>query len=123
MWASRASGSAALAPDRFLNGVRLFPSTRYRPDVADYPGLSQPTARRRSAQREICQGTNVYLPIACICSFDAPSTFALKNVHIDRYFDEFTWRYNRREAGEGDRVNALLAAAEGRRITYPQLIE
>lgn len=36
---------------------------------------------------------------------------------------EFTWRYNRREDGEGDRVNALLAAAEGRRITYPQLIE
>jgi transposase-like protein len=43
--------------------------------------------------------------------------------HIDRYLDEFTWRYNRRDAKEGDRVNALLAAADGKRITYPQLIE
>jgi hypothetical protein len=37
--------------------------------------------------------------------------------------DKFTWRHNRRDAKEGDRVNALLAAADGKRITYPQLIE
>jgi transposase-like protein len=43
--------------------------------------------------------------------------------HLDRYLDEFTWRYNRREHKEGDRVNELLAAADGKRITYPQLIE
>ena len=43
--------------------------------------------------------------------------------HIDRYLNEFTWRYNRRKSGEGDRVNALLAAADGKRITYPQLIK
>jgi hypothetical protein len=43
--------------------------------------------------------------------------------HLDRYLDEFTWRYNRRESKEGERVNALLAAADGKRITYPQLIE
>jgi transposase-like protein len=43
--------------------------------------------------------------------------------HTDRYFAEFTWRYNRRDAEEGDRVNALLAASDGKRLTYPQLIE
>lgn len=42
--------------------------------------------------------------------------------HLDRYLDEFTWRYNRRRAEEGERVNALLSAAEGKRLTYRGLI-
>jgi len=41
--------------------------------------------------------------------------------HVDRYLDEFTWRYNRRQAEEGERVNALLAQASGR-LTYKALI-
>ena len=32
-----------------------------------------------------------------------------------------TWRYNRRERGEGDRVNDLLSAMTGR-LTYKALI-
>lgn len=42
--------------------------------------------------------------------------------HLNRYLDEMTWRFNRREQGEGDRVNSLLAFADGTRLTYKALI-
>jgi hypothetical protein len=29
--------------------------------------------------------------------------------HLDRYLDEFTFRYNRRETGEGEQMNGSLA--------------
>lgn len=41
--------------------------------------------------------------------------------HLSRYLDEMTWRFNRRDEGEGARVNDLLAATEGKRIQYRQL--
>ena len=41
--------------------------------------------------------------------------------HLDRYLTEFTWRYNRREMEEGERVDALLANTGGR-LTYRALI-
>ena len=41
--------------------------------------------------------------------------------HLGRYVDESSWRYNRREAGEGARVNDLMAHATGR-LTYKVLI-
>ncbi|MDO9223936.1 MAG: IS1595 family transposase [Caulobacter sp.] len=33
--------------------------------------------------------------------------------HLDRYVQEMTFRYNRREVGQGGRVNALLSQVEG----------
>ncbi len=41
--------------------------------------------------------------------------------HLEKYLGEMTWRYNLREIGEGERVNALLAQTEGR-LTYKALI-
>lgn len=41
--------------------------------------------------------------------------------HLPRYLSEMTWRFNRRELGEGERVNALIAASAGR-LTYKELI-
>lgn len=41
--------------------------------------------------------------------------------HVNRYLGEMTWRFNRREMNEGDRVNALLAQTSGR-LTYKALI-
>jgi transposase-like protein len=41
--------------------------------------------------------------------------------HLDRYVSESVWRYNRRDVTENFRFNALLAAASGCRLTYPQL--
>ncbi|CAH0179001.1 IS1595 family transposase [Roseomonas sp. CECT 9278] len=41
--------------------------------------------------------------------------------HLSRYVDEATWRYNRRAAVEGTRVDALIAGADGR-LTYKALI-
>ncbi len=41
--------------------------------------------------------------------------------HISRYLSEMTWRFNRREFGEGERVNALLNQVSGR-LTYKELI-
>lgn len=42
--------------------------------------------------------------------------------HTDRYLDEFTWRYNRRQIADGTRVNEMLAAASGKILTYRTLI-
>jgi transposase-like protein len=42
--------------------------------------------------------------------------------HLDRYVNEATWRYNRRAASEGGRVNSLLASANGKRLRYQDLI-
>ena len=41
--------------------------------------------------------------------------------HLSRYLGEMTWRFNARESGEGERVNALLAQTSGR-LTYKALI-
>lgn len=41
--------------------------------------------------------------------------------HLDRYVAESTWRYNLREMGEGDRVNAMIEDATGR-LTYKALV-
>jgi transposase-like protein len=41
--------------------------------------------------------------------------------HFSRYLGEMTWRFNRRSMGKGNRVNALLEAANGR-LTHKELI-
>jgi transposase-like protein len=41
--------------------------------------------------------------------------------HMSRYLGEMQWRYNLREMGEGERVNALLEQTAGR-LTYKALI-
>jgi hypothetical protein len=41
--------------------------------------------------------------------------------HLSRYLGEMTWRFNLRNIGEGDRVNALLDQTSGR-VTYKDLI-
>ena len=41
--------------------------------------------------------------------------------HLDRYLGEFTFRYNRRQAGEGERMNDFLGRTAGR-LTYKALI-
>jgi hypothetical protein len=43
--------------------------------------------------------------------------------HITRYVEMFAWRWNSRDMGEGQRVNALLKATVGRTLTYKALIE
>ncbi len=42
--------------------------------------------------------------------------------HLQRYLDEMMFRQNRGDVGEGDRVNMLLNAASGKRLTYKELI-
>lgn len=41
--------------------------------------------------------------------------------HLQRYLGEMTWRYNRREVGEGDRMNEFLSRVHGR-LKYKALI-
>jgi hypothetical protein len=45
----------------------------------------------------------------------------MSEAHLQAYLDEFAWRWNRRDMGEGPRVNALLAGTAGR-LTYKELI-
>jgi transposase-like protein len=44
----------------------------------------------------------------------------LSEKHLFRYAAEMTWRFNRRDLEEGDRVNGLLAQTDGR-LTYKAL--
>jgi transposase-like protein len=40
--------------------------------------------------------------------------------HLDRYCDEFAFRYENRKATDGERANMLVRGAEGKRLTYQQ---
>ena len=42
--------------------------------------------------------------------------------HMSRYLNMFAWRWSSRSMGEGERVNRLLKATQGRRLTYKALI-
>ena len=42
--------------------------------------------------------------------------------HLDRYLQMFAFRWNGRKSGDGERVNSLLRATKGRRLTYKSLI-
>jgi transposase-like protein len=42
--------------------------------------------------------------------------------HLGRYVDESVWRYNRRERGESQRFDELLAVVSGQRLKYDELI-
>ena len=42
--------------------------------------------------------------------------------HLQRYLDEMMFRQNRRDVDEGFRVNQLLAATNGKRLRYTELI-
>lgn len=46
----------------------------------------------------------------------------MSDQHLDRYLSLFAWRWNRRDMEEGERVNALLAAAVGHQLPYKTLI-
>jgi len=46
----------------------------------------------------------------------------ISDKHLDRYLGEFAFRFSRRQMGEGSRVDALIADASGRRLTYRALI-
>ena len=36
--------------------------------------------------------------------------------HLDRYWDEFEWRYNRRKSTKGEKMEMALKAADGKRL-------
>ena len=40
--------------------------------------------------------------------------------HLDRYWDEFEWKYNRRKSTEGEKLEMALKATEGKRLMYKQ---
>jgi hypothetical protein len=42
--------------------------------------------------------------------------------HLDRYLQMFAFRWNRRKETDEDRMNALLARAPRRRLTYKALV-
>ena len=48
---------------------------------------------------------------------------SFSNGHLDRYLQMFAYRWNRRDMGEAQRVNDLLRASKGRRLTYKQLVK
>src|SRR5438128_647824 len=41
--------------------------------------------------------------------------------HLNRYCDEFAFRYENRKASDNQRATMLVAGAEGKRLTYKQL--
>ena len=46
----------------------------------------------------------------------------ISDEHIDKYLDMFSWRWNRREMKEGERVNELLKCVNKGNLTYKKLI-
>jgi transposase-like protein len=46
----------------------------------------------------------------------------ISDQHLDRYLQMFAYRWNRRDMSESDRVNDLLRATKGKRLTHKALI-
>ena len=46
---------------------------------------------------------------------------SVRPFHLFRYLDEQTYRYNRREMADGERVQHLLGGIEGKRLTWKEL--
>ena len=40
--------------------------------------------------------------------------------HLDRYWDEFEWKYNRQKSTEGEKLEMALKDTEGKRLMYKQ---
>ena len=40
--------------------------------------------------------------------------------HLDRYWTEFQWKYNRRKSTEGEKMTMALKATEGKRLMYKE---
>lgn len=40
--------------------------------------------------------------------------------HLDRYWDEFSWKYNRRTSTEGEKMQMAIKAGEGKRLRYKE---
>ena len=38
--------------------------------------------------------------------------------HLDRYWDQFEWKYNRRDSTEGAKLEMALKATEGKRLMH-----
>jgi len=41
--------------------------------------------------------------------------------HLDRYVDEFTFRYNRRDVSDGERAVMAIKKVSGKRLYYKEL--
>ncbi|CFX28083.1 transposase [Candidatus Filomicrobium marinum] len=46
------------------------------------------------------------------------SFHSVSEAHLQRYADEFAFRWNHRKTDDAERANAILKAAEGKRLTY-----
>ena len=46
----------------------------------------------------------------------------ISDQHLDRYLQMFAYRWNRRDMSEAQRVNDLLRATKGKKLTYKTLI-
>ena len=40
--------------------------------------------------------------------------------HLDRYWDEFSWKYNRRTSTEGEKMAMAIKSVEGKRLRYKE---
>lgn len=47
---------------------------------------------------------------------------AVSKEHLHRYMSEFEFRYNHREVGDGERTRNAIRAADGKRLTYKQVL-
>ena len=43
--------------------------------------------------------------------------------HLDRYWSEFEWKYNRRQVDDGERMVLRVEAAEGKRLMYKEPLD
>lgn len=81
----------------------------------------------------VCHSAGEYVRDYCLHTNSIESVWALfkrqiigthhwlSPKHLSKYLNEMTWRFNRREMDEGERVNSLLSQVEGR-LTYKALI-
>jgi len=43
--------------------------------------------------------------------------------HLDRYINEFAFRYNNRKVSDGERAQKAMKGAEGKKLVYKETIK
>ena len=104
-------------------------STIMTDDHVSFLGLSKTYVHRavNHSAGEYVRGDNIHTnSIESVWSLLKRQIIGIHHVvskkHLSRYLDEMTWRFNRRQQREGERVDNLLSDTNGKRLTYKVLI-
>lgn len=95
-----------------------------------YPQATKGLAGHESVNHEAGEYVRGHVSTQSVESFNAILKRGINGIyhhvskeHLDRYLDEFTFRWDHRNVTDGERARQALSQADGKRLTYRALVE